>query len=334
MAGGLALAVAAASLADESFIHTGPEYGMSEALQDHAAALCAAKAKPELLILGDSRAVAGLSVKALGEAGIPSEKFALGGAGIFAGWATLDRLLGCGVRPKHVLLAFGTVNMADGGAIMDRTTNYDSIQGPRRGHEYNLLSRWEDRRGRKVAYKAVSLVGPELSLVDFVLMRPALKNVLEKPPQAFVNHKIAEEERAGFLASGGDRYYGRDNGSSGLPQEADYKGGQRPENSRSVEATMELSRSYGFDVMFYVLPSSTSAKAGVDPHYFDMAAEFRKEVMGMGVNMLNDIWILPDADFGDPSHVNPKGRDLVTADIVPRLKAAMAASAGPVSPAQ
>lgn len=100
MAGGLVLAVAAASLADESFIHTGPEYGMSEAYQDHIASLCKAKAAPELLLIGDSRAVAGLSIRAIREAGIPSEKFALGGAGLFAGWATLDQLLACGVRPN------------------------------------------------------------------------------------------------------------------------------------------------------------------------------------------------------------------------------------------
>jgi hypothetical protein len=215
---------------------------------------------------------------------------------------------------------------------MDRTTNYDTIQGSRRGYEYSKMAEWENRRSRKLAYKAVSLVGPELSLVDFVLMRPALKNILEKPPQALTNHRIAEGERAGFLASGGDRYYGRANGNSELPDEATYKGGPRPENSRSVAATMELARAYKFDVMFYILPSSTSAKAGVNPHYFEMAEAFRKEVMGMGVRMLNDIWTLPDADFGDPSHVNPIGRDRVTADVLPRLKAALAASPAQANP--
>ena len=326
MAGGLVLMLAAASLADESYIHSGPEYGMSEAFQDHIATMCAAKAKPDVLILGDSRAVAGVSVAAIRQTGVTSEKFALGGAGIFAGFATLDRLLDCGVRPRHVLLAFGTVNMADGGAIMDRTTNYDTIQGPRRSHDYDLLSQWEDRRGRKIAYKAVSLVGPELSLVDFVLMRPALKNILEKPPQALINHQLAEAERSRFLASSGDRYYGLADGASGLPQEADFKGGPRPENIRSVEAIMDLARKSGFDVWFYILPSSVSAKAGVDPHYFEMAEAFRGEVAGMGVRMLNDIWILPDADFGDPSHVNAIGRAIVTADVLPRLAKALAST--------
>lgn len=328
MAGGLALAVAAASLADESYIHTGPEYGMSEAMQDHAEALCAAKAAPELLILGDSRAVAGIPVAGLRKAGIDAEKFALGGAGIFSGWAMLDRLTACGVRPKHVLLAFGTINMAADGAIMDRTTNYDSVQGPRRGYEYGRLSQWEDRRARKLAYKAVSLVGPELSLVDFVLMRPALKNILEKPPQALANHRLAEQERASFLASGGDRYYGLANGAAELPDEATYTGGQRTDNVKSVEATLDLGKHYGFDVMFYVLPSSEIAKAGVNPHYFEMAEAFRKEIAAMGVRVLNGIWTLPDADFGDPSHVNPAGREKVLADILPRLKTALAADAG------
>jgi hypothetical protein len=35
MAGGAALAVAAASVADESWIHAGPEYGMAQAFEDH-----------------------------------------------------------------------------------------------------------------------------------------------------------------------------------------------------------------------------------------------------------------------------------------------------------
>ena len=54
----------------------------------------------------------------------------------------------------------------------------------------------------------------------------------------------------------------------------------------------------------------------------------------MGVSVLNDIWTLPDADFGDPSHVNAIGRDHVTADVVPRLKTALARDAARLSAPQ
>ncbi len=39
----------------------------------------------------------------------------------------------------------------------------------------------------------------------------------------------------------------------------------------------------------------------------------------MGVTALNDVWALPDADFGDPSHVNAKGREIVTGDFIARV---------------
>ncbi len=69
MAGGIALAIAAASLAPESWIHSGPEYGMAEAFEDHIEKACADRLAPGLLIIGDSRAVAGVSVAGVRAAG-------------------------------------------------------------------------------------------------------------------------------------------------------------------------------------------------------------------------------------------------------------------------
>ena len=105
-------------------------------------------------------------------------------SGIFAGWATLDRLIDCGVRPKTVVMAYGTVHMLDAGAIMDRTTNYDLLKGPRAGHAYAMASEWEDRlRAQdRLQGRVDSRNGSDT--VDFVLMRPALRNVLAQPVAA------------------------------------------------------------------------------------------------------------------------------------------------------
>lgn len=228
MAAGLVACAAAATLASESWIHTAPEFGMAEGFNDHITIACTAKAAPDLLIIGDSRAVAGLSAQDIARAGFSVEKFALGGSGIFTGWATLDRLLDCGVRPKSVVMAYGSVHVLDTGAMMDRTTNYDLLKGPRASHAYAMASEWEASLPRRLAYKAISIAGPEVTLVDLVLLQPALRHVLEKPPVALANHAENERERASFLASQGDRFYGQDNGTSALPDEQKYEPHQAP----------------------------------------------------------------------------------------------------------
>ena len=50
-----------------------------------------------------------------------------------------------------------------------------------------------------------------------------------------------------------------------------------------------------------------------------MAEEFRNGLQDLDVTPLNDIWSLPDGDFGDPSHVNERGRARVTADFLKRF---------------
>ncbi len=323
MAGGVVLSAAIASAAPESWIHTGPEYGMAEAFEDHVERVCAEEAKPEMLIIGDSRAVAGVAVNEIREAGITAEKFALGGSGIFAGWAVLDRLIDCGVRPTTVVMAFGTVHMIETGAIMDRTANYDLLKGPRAGYAYAMASEWEQRIERKLTFKAVSMLGNELTVVDLALLRPALRNVLEKPPLSLANHDSNESERASFLASNGDRFYGQGEKTPGLPDEVEF--GERtwipPINYRASEAIAQLGKDHGFNVLFYTLPVSELARAGLPSSIFATAEKFHGDLAGMGVTPINDIWVLPDTDFGDPSHVNARGRAIVTTDFLARYAA-------------
>lgn len=318
-----ALAVAAlATLAPEKYLHTGPEYGMSEAYQDHIAQMCAAKATPELLILGDSRAVAGVSVQMIRDAGVNAEKLAVGGYGIFPAWASLDRLLDCGVRPRHVALAFGNLHMLDTGAILERTTNFDGIRGARASHAYGMMSNWEHRRSRQIAYKALSVLGPELTLVDLVLLRPSLRNVLENPADMAAN---AHEFQAGydlFVTTGGDAWYGEADRAPGLPEEAEFEGGIRPVNLHAVSAIADLGREYGFETYFYVLPLSELAGEKLDRSIFDLSEDFLQQISAMGVTRLNGTWTLPVENFGDPSHVNKRGRPVVTGDFLNRLETA------------
>jgi len=72
-------------------------------------------------------------------------------------------------------------------------------------------------------------------------------------------------------------------------------------------------------VKFYVLPVSQTAKTGLSPRIFEMAEEFHAGLARLGVTAMNDVWVLPDADFGDPSHVNRQGREKVTADFIARI---------------
>lgn len=321
MAAGLIVCAGVATALPESWIHTPPEFGMAEAFEDHVSATCAARATPDLLIIGDSRAVAGLSAQDLAKTGISVEKFALGGSGIFTGWAVLDRLVDCGVRPKSVVMAYGSVHVLDTGAMMDRTTNYDLLKGPRASHAFAMASEWEDSAFRRLAYKAMSIAGPDVTLVDLVLLQPALRNVLEKPPAALSNHQRNEAERGTFLAKAGDRYYGTANGSSELPDERIYDAGKTvPRINREASASIaELGRAHGFDVSFYLLPVSETAKAKLPPQLFETVEAFRQELAPKGIRAINDVWTLPDADFGDPSHVNPKGRARVMEDFLARF---------------
>ncbi len=320
-----AAAVAGAALItmlDESWLHSGPEYGMAQAYQDHIEQMCADQAAPELLVLGDSRAVAGVSVQMIRDAGVNAEKLAVGGYGIFPAWASLDRLLDCGVRPKAVALAFGNLHMLDTGAILERTTNFDGITGSRASHAYGMMSNWEHRRARQIAYKAISVLGPDLTLVDLVLLRPSLRNVLESPAAAIANRREYEEGYDLFTSAGGDAWYGQADRAPGLPEEAEFEGGIRPVNIHAVSAIAELGREHGFETYFYVLPLSELAGEKLDRSIFDLSAEFLTQISASGVTLLNETWTLPVEDFGDPSHVNSRGRPIVTGDFLNRLQSA------------
>jgi hypothetical protein len=233
-------------------------------------------------------------------------------------------------------MAYGSVHMTDVGAIMDRTTNYDVLKGPRASHAYDMLSQWEDRLARRLAYKAISIAGPDLTLVDLALMRPALRNVLERPPQAIENRTLAMRERRNFAELRGDRYYGLNESATGLPDEAKFEGGVSQINLRATAEIAALGQTHGFSVLFYVLPVSERAMKGVPPHVFETAEDFRSDIEKMGVRVLNDVWSLPDGDFGDPSHVNSRGRAKVAADFLARLMAepSLAGAAGRRSGAQ
>jgi hypothetical protein len=322
MAGGLALGVAAFTAMDESWIHTAPEFGMAEAYDEHIQQACAGKIAPDVLIIGDSRAVAGISVQEMRAAGIEAEKFALGGSGIFVGWATLDRLIDCGVRPKTVVMAYGTVHMIESGALLDRMTNYDLLKGSRASQAYAKAAQWEDRLERQLAFKAVSLLGTEATGLDFVLMRPALRNILAMPARALENRHLNEQERKSFAASGGDRYYGLFSKIDELPTEAQFEGEWAAViNWSAAHAIGDMGKANGFDVKFYILPVSELARRDMPPRIFEMVDTFRRTLHEFGIVALNDVWALPDSDFGDPSHVNPSGRAKVMADFMARLSA-------------
>src|SRR5262249_36486007 len=117
----------------------------------------------------------------------------------------------------------------------------------------------------------------------------------------------------------GDRYYGQADSTSELPDEATFTDNQSvPMAMDATKAVAELGKTHAFPVYFYILPVSETAKKGLRPAIFDMAAKFRSQLPALGITVLNDVWVLPDADFGDPSHVNAKGRPIVTADFLQR----------------
>jgi hypothetical protein len=315
------LAIAALSFVDESWIHDGNEYGMAEAFQDQIEDACARKISPDVLIIGDSRAVAGVSVKGLRAAGIDAHKFAQGGAGPFVGWAALDRLVECGVKPKSVVMAYGTIHVISEGAIIERAVNFDLVQGPTASRAWRQLAEWElPRRPHHSAfYAAISLLGEELSLADFITMRPELRAVLERPAFALERHRIAEKERADYAAAAGDRYYGVKEKAYGLPEEGRFEMKSTPVNHAILKAVSGIGKAEGVPVYFYLLPLSETARAKVDPRLFELTDEFLEIARGEGIVTLNSLWSLPDSDFGDPSHVNHRGRVQVTADFIRRL---------------
>jgi hypothetical protein len=324
LAGGLMLAVAAFSALDESWIHQGNEYGMAEAFEDQIEAACAEKISPDVLIVGDSRAVAGVSVKGLRAAGIDAHKFAQGGAGPFVGWAVLDRLVDCGVRPKNIVMAYGTIHVIAEGAIIERAVNFDWIKGPTAARAWRQLAEWElpQRPHHSALYTAISLVGEELSLADLATMRPELRSVLEKPGLIFERRRKAEQERVDYTAASGDRYYGVGEKADGLPEEGRFEMKRAPVNLSVLGAVADIGKANGIPVYFYLLPLSETARAKVDPRLFELTDEFLDSARKDGIVTLNSLWSLPDTDFGDPSHVNHRGRVQVTADFIRRLASA------------
>jgi hypothetical protein len=268
-----------------------------------------------------------VSVKGLRAAGIDAHKFAQGGAGPFVGWAVLDRLVDCGVKPKAIVMAYGTIHVITEGAIIDRAVNFDWIRGPTASRAWRQLAEWEFplRPHHSAFYAAISIAGEELSLADLATMRPELRSILERPGLMFERRRKAEQERADYAAAAGDRYYGVAEKAEGLPEEGRFEMKSTPVNLSALRAAADIGKASGVPVYFYLLPLSETARARLDPKLFELTDEFLASARKDGIFTLNSLWSLPDTDFGDPSHVNHRGRAQVTADFIRRFAEARVA---------
>lgn len=313
----------AVQLIDKSYIHTGPEYAMSEAVRERVDAVCKEK-HVDLVIVGDSRAVAAIESEAIRKQGLSVEKFALGGSGVFVGWAILDELSRCPVKIDNVLASYGTIHVVTPGALMERTTNYTFLHGAETAPAYKFLSQTEPRKARAIAYGAISMLGTKLTLTDLVLQRPAIKTILQKPAHALGNRDWYLRERAFFAAKHADVYYGEFPHVVGLPEEEKLTGTAiaiDPVSRASILGIAEIARRKHYRAMLYIAPVSDLAWAKLEPAVFARTEDFIALAQGNGIEALNRAWSLPIDHFGDPSHVNSRGRAAVMADLMPRLKA-------------
>ena len=254
----------------------------------------------------------------------PFQKFALGGSGVFVGWAVLDQLSRCPVKIDNVLASYGTIHVVTPGALMERTTNYTFLRDGESGAAYKFLSQVEPRTARRIAYGAISALGTKFTFTDLVLQRPAIKTILQKPAHALGNRDWYLREREFFAAKHADVYYGEFPHVVDLPEEEKLTGTAiaiDPVSRASILGIAEIARRKHYRAMLYIAPVSDLAWAKLDPAIFARTEDFIALAQGNGIEALNRAWSLPIDHFGDPSHVNSRGRAAVMADLMPRLKA-------------
>jgi hypothetical protein len=316
-----AAAVAGFTLLDERVIHSAGEYAQARATRDRIELACA-RGRVGLAVFGDSRSVASIDYAQLQAAGYDAWKFGAGGSGPVFAAHILQSLRDCGAQVDVAVLSYGPVHVFAPGAVLRMGVNYDFFNGPAARKTFALLADIDDSPLRRLVYRGVSILGADVTLLDFILVRPALKRVILEPPRLAYNEGIFTTTYESFLATG-TAYYGQADFVDAPPEDLDLDMRRAPESvTGALDRFVTLADEGGTPVYFHYQPMNEVGFSMMPDYGFAALAAFQGRMEGKGVTFLNAFHSLPLDHFGDVSHVNERGRPVVTQELIDALAAA------------
>lgn len=273
----------------------------------------------DLLILGDSRAGAGMMPTLLPGHGV---NVGVGGAKPVEVYFFLHRALACPNMPHHVILSFDAGHFNSTDTFWERSARFGTFstadlglvdRAARETHDDTLF--YKNRTDGFPGFMRNWLYAHSFPTLNFASM---LRGGL------FLRDHRNQRERRTTLLARGHHLFGTADGSSGLTEEAIQTHFKiLPVEQYFFDKMLAETQARGIRVDYVVTPINQSTAVLVAPSMRDSFAAFLAGRARMFPNfhvLIGPFPVLPDQDFGDGfSHVNQRGAVAFTAMLATAL---------------
>lgn len=271
----------------------------------------------KILILGDSRAKAGF---------IPQNdshlNLAIGGTTPLSGYYTLKRYLAHNAPPKILILSYMSLHYMQEDTFWVRAIKFDYL-GFR---EFDEIMQNARNLGQ---CKLFSNDSKQCKWHYFFTYKMDLKNFNAEIYNAWRdyrhNHSRYKNNKHiidSLAQNGGHFFYGRAKESKGLNEETKFKEFTiNPLIDLYLRKIMDLAKAHNIIVFHYQMPFNQSSFEALDLRFVREYNAFLDSMQDKyEIISLNNIWALPNSDFGDSSHLF-NGAPKTTKDILGKIKA-------------
>lgn len=297
------------------------EFAIWQAKERLLAAPCDG-ACPELVVLGDSCAVAGVDPRQLP---MPALNLALGGGTAMEAYYVLARYVEEHPPPKTVVLSLSPYHFQES-LFWERLTRYHFL---RAAEQHEALAALADFPAPPLVNEATqAIVLP--SLWDALLYRAWFpskysNSVIEaraigrrRENEVFVRDVVAQR---GYKAFGARARNDESNGIEKRPDQFVVAGVL----DHYMDRLLALAADREIAVRFYVMPYNEASWGIAEHERAAYIAGYHAHLASLAersprFRVLNALWMLPADHFGDSSHVNPRGLAVVHEDLERRLR--------------
>lgn len=283
-------------------LYMNPEYAMWQH-QKHVAAGKDA-AKRALVVVGDSRSMAGFEAVSLG---VEAINLSLGGATPIEGYALLHSYLRNNPTPDAVVVSYSPYHLATEDSFWGRTVKFSFLEPEGYAEVYHVAKEAEPWS----AFTATSkLIRYATYFLPYRFFGDLSAGFLFTRAGAYESTYRAMEE------SRGQHYFGTSGGASGLNREAALDGFRAsPTLDVYLRRMFDEIRQSGAKAFWYTVPFNQSSCDALDPSF---EGEYAGYLAGLSseydVEIINDLECYADEYFGDPDHIY-SGSPLVTKQI-------------------
>ncbi len=278
----------------------------------------------EVLILGDSRAAAGILAATLP---VPAANLAVGGGKPVEAYAALTRALACPVAPRRVVLSFDAAHFVQPDLFWERAVRFGFVDAA----DLAALRATADALGDRSLLAQQRFAGLPAVVRDWLYEArfPSLYFASLVQGGGFLRWPENQRALAAGRAAHGQYYFGTEAGSDAVAVDGHMtEFVPAPVLDRYFDRILALLAARGIPADFVSLPMNRATERVVHP---DVRAAFAAylahyEARYPGFHVLGPVmpaW--PDRLFGDAfAHLNPEGAALFTASFGRCLTARLA----------